>query len=155
MNSPTTRWRFLSTCLQTRDPSTILNMKYIIKTFTIALTLILTICMLSCDFDESRHHLSGGVLLDDEKISEIKNEVLSEATKADENKEEKTEAATPKPIEENTEEQNDVVYWTESGTVWHKNADCSHIKNSSKIFSGKISDAQDAGKSKACSRCFD
>ena len=36
--------------------------------------IILVASLASCDFDESKHHLSGGELLDDERISEIKNE---------------------------------------------------------------------------------
>ena len=110
--------------------------------------------MCSCDFDESRNHLSGGELLDDEKISEIINEIFSGATEH-ENEETKTETATSTRVEDDTSEQVDVVYWTESGSVWHKSTSCSHIKNSAKIFAGTVTEAQSAGKSKMCSRCFD
>ena len=42
----------------------------------IAVTLLMT-SFVACDFDESRNHLSGGDILDREKMSEIKNEIIS------------------------------------------------------------------------------
>ena len=115
--------------------------------------MLVVLTFFACDFDESKNHLSGGVLLDDEMISEIKNEVLSGATEKE--TEEKSTDATTNPEKETKVENNGVVYWTESGSVWHESATCSHLKNSSKILSGSAADAQKAGKSKACSRCSD
>lgn len=124
-----------------------------VKIISILLLVLISLAMFACDFDESQNHLSGGVLLDDERISEIKNEILSGAT--EEETEEKTTEENTNSANENNEEKDGVVYWTESGSVWHESATCSHLKNSSKIVSGSVADAQKAGKSKACSRCSD
>ena len=126
-------------------------MKKIIRILCVALIAILTLTIFSCDFDESKNHLSGGALLDDEMISEIKNEVLS-----GKDEEDSTESATDVDSSQEGEEESDsgdIVYWTESGSVWHSSASCSHIKNSTKLFAGTVSEAKNAGKSKACSRC--
>ena len=128
-------------------------MRKTIKTISILLLVFLSFTLFSCDFDESQHHLSGGVLLDDEKISEIKNEVLSGIIEKD-TEENSTEANTSSE-KENNDEKDGIVYWTESGSVWHESAGCSHLKNSTKIVSGSVADAQKAGKSKACTRCSD
>ena len=110
--------------------------------------------MCACDFDESKHHLSGGELLDDEKISEIINEVFSGAT-GKESEEKDTEIVASVETEGETYEQTDIVYWTDSGSVWHKSTDCTHIKNSTNLYAGTVAAAQSAGKSKACSRCYE
>ena len=46
-----------------------------------------------------------------------------------------------------------VVFWTESGSVWHSFKDCGHLKNSKEILSGSVDDAIAAGKEKLCTTC--
>lgn len=46
-----------------------------------------------------------------------------------------------------------VVFWTESGSVWHRSRECSSLKRSTNIKSGNKSDAEAAGKKRACSVC--
>ncbi len=122
-------------------------MKNFIKTISFALLVILATSVCSCGFDESRHNLSGGILLDDEKISEIKNEVLSGETEADE-----TEEATA--LDGSETDTGEIVYWTESGSVWHKSGSCNHIKSNPNLFAGTVTEAKKAGKSHACSQCY-
>ncbi len=50
------------------------------KKLTAIALLLLSVVLAACDFDESRYHLYGGKLLNDEMISEIKNEIFSGAT---------------------------------------------------------------------------
>ena len=50
-------------------------------------------------------------------------------------------------------EEQDKVYWTESGGVWHLSKDCGHLKKSKNIISGTEEEAKAAGKSKVCSSC--
>ena len=58
------------------------------------------------------------------------------------------------PEEETTKRYHDgTYYWTESGKVYHKWADCGHLKNSSEVFSGSALDAEAAGKETLCSLC--
>ena len=46
-----------------------------------------------------------------------------------------------------------VVYWTESGSVWHNKKDCSALARSKSIMNGSIHDAVEAGKERVCKRC--
>ena len=50
--------------------------RHILILFTIAMILFLTVSLASCAFDESENNYRGGELIDDEKMSEIKNELL-------------------------------------------------------------------------------
>ncbi len=132
-------------------------MKYLIKILSVTFILLLTMSMLCCEFDESRNHLSGGQLLDDEKMSQIRNEVLSgelSETDSDEITSEKDIAQDE--TDENNDNSDSIVFWTEGGSVWHISPTCSHIKNSSKkIFAGTTNDAVKAGKTKQCASCSD
>ena len=44
-------------------------------------------------------------------------------------------------------------YWTEGGSVYHFNPDCSHISHSAEIVQGTVSEAFDAGKTRGCKDC--
>lgn len=56
--------------------------------------------------------------------------------------------------EETTKRVHDgVFYWTESGKVYHKWADCGYLKNSDNVLSGNAQDVEAAGKEKLCSSC--
>ena len=43
-----------------------------------------------------------------------------------------------------------LAYWTPFGEVYHFNPDCQYIKNSGTIYSGTVSDALEAGRTRAC-----
>ncbi len=45
------------------------------------------------------------------------------------------------------------VYWTEHGTVYHLNPNCSHIINSATIYSGDAAAAYEHGLSRPCKDC--
>ena len=62
-----------------------------------------------------------------------------------------TETETKSESLETTNE--DIVYWLESGKVWHTKRECSYIAKKENINSGKVADAIEAGKEKVCSRC--
>ena len=114
--------------------------------------IILVASLASCDFDESKHHLSGGELLDDERISEIKNEIIGNETVTE------TDSSSVSEFEsdlETEEGESRMVYWTGSGKVWHESPACSHLKNATDIYAGTISQAKQNGKTDACSRCCD
>ncbi len=44
-------------------------------------------------------------------------------------------------------------YWTEGGSVYHFNPDCSHISHSAEIVQGTVQEAFDAGKTRGCKDC--
>ena len=45
------------------------------------------------------------------------------------------------------------VYWTPNGSKYHKDPNCSYIKNAKQLQSGTIAQATNYGVSKPCSRC--
>jgi len=113
--------------------------------------------LFACDFDESKGNLSGGILLNDEKMSQIKQEILTEEETGNESEDE-----SDKTISNTTEseassdidyESKIVVYWTKTGSAWHESVSCSHINNKPNIMAGTIEQAMSAGKTNACSRC--
>ena len=108
-----------------------------------------SVFLYSCSFDESKNNFFGGELLDDEKISELKEELLSE------NGTDEREEATSKNEEkgDETDKEYQTVFWTEQGKVWHSVKDCYHLKNVPYIFSGTVEEAKNVGKQTACANC--
>ena len=45
------------------------------------------------------------------------------------------------------------VFWTPSGEKYHKNRDCSYLKNAKEVLSGTVAQAANHGASEPCSRC--
>lgn len=154
------------------------------KVYRIVLGIIITALLLTlfvaCNFDESKNHLSGAQLLDDNALSEIKNDIINEETSSIEasssgdieiesspatvegissetkrNESEATEAESYTGPDFGTEDNNvkETVYWTESGSVWHTTNKCRYLKNSKNVLSGSIEEAKEAGKTKVCSGC--
>ncbi len=151
-------------------PLTINTMKkYLQRSLVLILALMLLTCLAACDFDESKNHLSGGELLDDEKMSEIKNDIFSGSlpeTFAEETEPSKELASNGDTTSENVvetdkktddvnnnENNEQTVYWTKSGSVWHTNPDCHHLKKSTNIQSGTVEEAKEAKKERLCSTC--
>ena len=52
-----------------------------------------------------------------------------------------------------TEQNENTVYWVESGKVWHTTENCKSLSRSKNIKSGTPDDAVAAGKERACSVC--
>lgn len=46
--------------------------------------------------------------------------------------------------------QSTTVFWLESGSVYHTDSDCHHIKGNPNVQSGTVTEA---GKARACSSC--
>lgn len=44
-------------------------------------------------------------------------------------------------------------YYTASGSVYHKDRNCSFLKNAKEVLEGTIEDATEAGALRPCSRC--
>ncbi len=143
--------------------------KYLKKSLVVMLTLMLLVGLAACDFDESKNHLSGGELLDDEKMSEIKNDIFSgslpetfvEETEPSKELESNGDTASEdvdetdkKTDDDNNDIDNEqIVYWTKSGSVWHTNPECHHLKKSTNIQSGTVEEAKEAKKERLCSTC--
>lgn len=48
---------------------------------------------------------------------------------------------------------SDIVYWTDSGEVWHIDKECSSLKKAREIFSGTESEAIAHNKKRICQKC--
>ena len=46
-----------------------------------------------------------------------------------------------------------VVYWTEGGSVYHRDPHCSHLAKADKVSSGYVGNAIMYGKDRPCSLC--
>ncbi len=117
----------------------------------LAAVLMLTLSFVSCsNYLGEAEGFFGGELVDGERLSSIAESIFAEDESL-------------RPEEETTEEQTEAVtdrvhdgifHWTESGSKYHKWSDCPHIKNSDKIISGNLIDAEDAkGTGELCSDC--
>lgn len=51
------------------------------------------------------------------------------------------------------EYQGVTVYWTKSGTVYHLDADCSHLNHSEELMYGDVDQAIEANKTRVCKDC--
>ena len=133
----------------------------------VALIIAASIC--SCGFDESERKITGGELLNDERLSEIKDKILSTESDSDqeiisepsiEDKEKPNqsenddsgETDTNSVTEESSMEGGFEVYWLEGGSVWHISPKCRYLENK-EYLSGSEDEAKEAGKSKICSSC--
>ena len=143
--------------------------RHILILFSIAMILLLTVSLASCAFDESKNNYRGGELIDDEKMSEIKNELLGAendasndhdtSLKPDADKDGEGTQRDTEGTERNETERSDfevdtatIVYWTDSGSVWHLSRDCYHIKNK-EVNSGTVLEAEEAGHKNGCKTC--
>ena len=142
-------------------------MTKIVKIVALLLVDITVLCSCANNSD-----FNGGVLLDSNKLSEIRAEVFAtEAETAEittventtevvfETKEQNSDTTELKPeYNDSTEdamtvnEESAIVYWTKDGKVWHSSRDCRYIKNS-EVESGTANDAIAAGKERVCSSC--
>ena len=167
-----------------------------IKVINITAIIAVLVFLSSCSyFEKDNRYFGDGVLLDSEKMSEIKAEIFSsetiqtELTEISEQENTESEALSSEKDEQtaqeitnikedsetqaqsemNTESETDseaeiesatssatndnLVYWLESGKVWHIKRECSYIVKKENVSSGTLEDAIEAGKEKVCSRC--
>ena len=52
-----------------------------------------------------------------------------------------------------SDEENAECYYTASGSVYHKDRNCSYLKNAKEVLAGTIEEAKTSGASRPCSRC--
>ena len=61
--------------------------------------------------------------------------------------------AEPEEPEQEPLEELDTCYYTENGTVWHADRNCSYLKRSQNVLEGSVEGAAIAGKTRPCSSC--
>lgn len=77
----------------------------------------------------------AGETLSGEELAELQKSLLEEKNR-------------PKVPPEKVE-----CYYTASGSVYHKDRNCSFLKNAKEVLEGTIEDATEAGALRPCSRC--
>lgn len=87
---------------------------------------------------------SGGKALTPEEMNALKD-TLSEKEKPQEPSVEPAPAPTP--------DETDRCYYIQSGGVYHLDRSCSYIAENANVISATVAEAQNAGKTRACSRC--
>lgn len=141
--------------------------KHLLAIASVMLVFAQLVVFTSCEFDESKNNYRGGEMIDAEKMSEIKNELLDtdhpgENETASHSTTESESEGTQKDTEGTERNETEsieieggtaiIVYWTEGGSVWHVSRDCYHIKNKD-VISGTVEEAEKTGHDKACKTC--
>ena len=124
---------------------------------SMAIAFLLLMSLTSCSIVDTNNRFVGGNLLDDDMMSEIREEIFGSDLNNGENSETE-EANTGDNEASESEEKEDMgdtstVYWTKSGKVWHISKDCGSLKRATEIISGSVEEAKNEGKERACSRC--
>ena len=101
--------------------------------------------LVSCQSAEPRVEYDGK-LLSSEEIWALGESFRSESWES----ERETDFDTEKMLGTTDEE---LVYWTEGGTVWHAKDSCYRISKKSPVIAGSVDDAIAAKKERGCSVC--
>ena len=101
--------------------------------FTNLVILMLSICLFlpACNSETDGRYT--GILANEDVVSSIRQDIADKENSLLANK--------------------DHVFWSESGTLWHKNPKCSYLANSETVLHGTEEEAKLEGKVKGCSRC--
>jgi hypothetical protein len=81
----------------------------------------------------NREERNTGILADDAAVSSIRQEIADRENELLANE--------------------DDVFWTPSGTIWHGSTNCSYLSNSKIIYHGSVEEARLDGKERPCDRC--
>ena len=99
---------------------------------------------------------SAGIPVTPEMLESV-SQSLAQSASATESTEEDDVNVTVEWIDESLETEHDsltdVVYWTESGSVYHVTDQCSSLKHSEKILHGSVEEALAAKKERPCKTC--
>ena len=117
-----------------------------IKSFVIIISLILLATLLTAC--AAKEPFDAGAPMSADDVAALREELLGKQEN------EKKEENTDQSPEDNTDTlQGATVYWLESGSVYHTNVSCYHIKEKPNVRSGTVADAGAAGKTRLCSSC--
>ena len=124
------------------------------KFYLLVLPCVWILLLCSCVYEP---HEMGGVPVTPEMLESVSRSLAAEKTGEPESQ----SAATDIPQEESgsamvsdTEiSASDIVYWTENGTVYHLDPQCSTLRHSEHILSGSIDEAMSAKKERVCKSC--
>ena len=113
------------------------------KSFRLLFLLLLCVLLSSCAQKETLVEYDGRLLTKDELAALVSAAI-------------ETEAEPPIPVvrfgEGEVEEENR-VYFTAGGSVWHTKPDCGHLSKKNTIYYGTREEAASLGKDRGCSSC--
>ena len=99
--------------------------------------------------------------MDKAKLDSLRGELLTtqegssgEATEpSDTATDTETSAEEAPPAESETAAISGKVYWTNGGSVYHRDRDCYHLKKSQSVSEGSVEQAVSLGKGRLCASC--
>ena len=122
------------------------------KTMKAIIMVVMLSAMVSC---QPKQKPSAGIPVTPEMLESVSLS-LAQAASATEITEEDVVNVTVEWSESLKTEHDsltDVVYWTESGSVYHVTDQCSSLKHSEKILHGSVEEALTAKKERPCKTC--
>ena len=122
----------------------------------IALLLSITACACTAESPEV-----GGVQVTPEMLESVSRSLAEQEENDDSPETAHTAEIVPFKQKETAESQEenenisltDIVYWTESGSVYHIDSQCGSLKNSTKLIQGTVEEALLSKKERACKTC--
>ena len=122
----------------------------------IALLLLITACACTAEPSEV-----GGVQVTPEMLESVSRSLAEQEENDDAPETVHTAEIVPFGQKETSESQEDtekisltdIVYWTESGSVYHIDSQCGSLKNSTKVIQGTVEEALLSKKERACKTC--
>ena len=103
---------------------------------------LLTACAKKTDF-------SAGTEMTAEELRQYREKLLAQKEQAKQ-EESAEDVGAEKPV---TDLADLICYYTENGSVWHADRNCSYLKRSQNVLEGSAEGAAIAGKSRPCSGC--
>jgi len=109
------------------------------------------ICLISCG---QNTEVTGGVRVTPEMLESVSRSLV-EATATEPSEDTQPTTAVSEMTESTVSVDGtpDVVYWTESGSVYHVTAQCSSLRHSAQILHGSVEEAMAAKKERPCKSC--
>ncbi len=105
------------------------------RKITFILALLLCFLLSACSHNRD---LSTGSPLSQEELASLSKELFTEADE---------------PDTADGFSTREIVYWTEGGSVYHRDKSCYHLKKAETVIEGSVKHAWSEGKERVCSAC--
>ena len=126
------------------------------KKIAMLISVILCCVLCSCtQYSRGGYEFDAGVTVDINDLDSIFETTPQAGENTPANKDPENDPQQTEPIENTPPNigENEMVYWTESGTKYHIYRDCQSLKNSENVLSGTLSEAKESKKAECCKYC--